>query len=64
MSSASRFSEAAGTVVPRGMNDADASPHHGHGKITDIPLRTLDKQVAVEWLKKIMREQQQEREGL
>ena len=36
----------------------------GDRKITDVPLRTFDKQVAVERLKKMVREKQQEREGM
>jgi integrase len=36
----------------------------GDRKTTDIPLNTFDKQVAVERLKKIVREKQQEAEGL
>ena len=36
----------------------------GDRKLTDVPLGTFDKQVAVERLKKIVREKQQEREGL
>ena len=36
----------------------------GDRKLTDVPLRTFDKQVAMERLKKIVREKQQEREGL
>ena len=36
----------------------------GDRKLTDVPLHTFDKQVAVERLKKIVREKQQEREGL
>jgi integrase len=36
----------------------------GDRKITDVPLRTFDKQVAVERLKKMVREEQQEREGM
>ncbi len=36
----------------------------GDKKITDVPLQTFDKQVAVERLKKIIREKQQQREGL
>jgi integrase len=36
----------------------------GNRKLTDVPLHTFDKQVAVERLKKIVREKQQEREGL
>ncbi len=36
----------------------------GDRKLTDVPLHTFDKQVAVERLKKIVREKQQQREGL
>jgi integrase len=36
----------------------------GDSKLTDVPLHTFDKQVAVERLKKIVREKQQQREGL
>ena len=36
----------------------------GDKKITDIPLKTFDKQVAMERLKKTVREKQQEREGM
>ena len=36
----------------------------GDRKLTDVPLHTFDKQVAVERLKKIVREKQQEQEGL
>jgi len=36
----------------------------GDRKLTDVSLHTFDKQVAVERLKRIVRQKQQEREGL
>jgi integrase len=36
----------------------------GDRKLTDVPLGTFDKQVAIERLKKLVREKQQEREGM